>query len=215
MIVKKALYVVVTLIIISSVTWNIHIAEADTNVYDSFHGEQPPETEGSVNDGEASTNETRSTGVIIGQLFLYTLLILLLIYGLIRFLSLKQSKFQPNQVVKMLGGTSLGNNKSLQLIKVGGKVYLIGVADQVNLIKEVTDAKELQTIESDLEASKQLPFTEGMLDFYSSKVSQWFGAKGKNHDFKEMFQQSLRKQKERQDELTGTLKQEQDKEEKL
>ncbi|MCD8510266.1 MAG: flagellar biosynthetic protein FliO [Bacillus sp. (in: Bacteria)] len=186
-----------------------------TNVYDSFHGEQTPDSEESQDEIMSSLNDGRSTGVIIGQLFLYTLLILLLIYGLIKFLSLKQSKFQPNQVVKMLGGTSLGNNKSLQLIKVGGKVYLIGVADQVNLIKEVTDTEELHVIESDLEASKQLPFSEGMLDFYKSTVSQWLGAKGKNHDFKEMFQQSLRRQKEKQDELTGTLKQEQDKEEKL
>ncbi|MGB2993916.1 MAG: flagellar biosynthesis protein FliZ, partial [Paenisporosarcina sp.] len=61
---------------------------------------------------KSNTTEDTSLVVIIFKLIFYTLLILVMIYALIKFLALRQRKLQPNQAVKLMGGTPLGNNKS-------------------------------------------------------------------------------------------------------
>lgn len=170
-------------------------AEEEPSVIDWLDDEQPNgQTDGKESEENVELNHSndKSPVLLIGQLIFYTLIILVLIYGLIKFLALKQKKLQPNQAVNMIGGTSLGNNKSLQLVKVAGKVYLIGVADQITLIKEFSDSDAITTIESDLE--KQPTFF----------TNSWFGFPKKhphtnqNGDFEQLFNQSLNKQKKKQ-----------------
>lgn len=148
---------------------------------------------------ELNHSNEKSPMFLIGQLIFYTLIILVLIYALIRFLALKQKKLQPNQAVNLIGGTALGNNKSLQLVKVGGKVYLIGVADQITLIKEFSNADEINTIESDLEKQPTF-FTNSLFSFSKNmpSTSEYGG-------FDQLFNQSLSKQKEKQNQLEKAL----------
>lgn len=159
---------------------------------------QNDDKEPKANDELDNANE-RSPMLLIGQLIFYTLIILILIYALIKFLALKQKKLQPNQAINLIGGTTLGNNKSLQLVKVGGKVYLIGVADQITLIKEFSNKEEISLLESDLD----------MQHVYFS--NSWFGflkqqrEKNQKGNFEQLFNQSLNKQKEKQMQLEDDL----------
>lgn len=137
--------------------------------------------------GEGATlnlKAEKSFSEVVGQLFLYTLLILALIYGLIKFLALRQKKLKPNQAVKLMGGTPLGNNKSLQFVKVGEKIYLLGVADQVTLIKEFASDAEIKQIEQDLDNQPEI------LSNAIRRVS-----KGPRHDFRRLLNQMLDKQR--------------------
>ncbi|PUB14662.1 flagellar biosynthetic protein FliO [Paenisporosarcina sp. OV554] len=171
---------------------------------------EPEETEDST---VSNTSEDKSLVVIIIKLIFYTLLILVMIYALIKFLALRQKKLQPNQAVKLMGGTPLGNNKSLQLVKVGKKVYLIGVGDQVTLIKEFSESDEINNIESDLEKQSTL-FTSplanistsiaSIVNFSREKMSKRMGSKP-NLSFDHLFKQSLTKQKGKQDQLKQDL----------
>jgi flagellar protein FliO/FliZ len=158
----------------------------------------------------SNTTEDQSLVVIIIKLVFYTLLILIMIYALIKFLALRQKKLQPNQAVKLMGGTPLGNNKSLQLVKVGEKVYLIGVGDQVTLIKEFSESDEINNIETDLEKQSTL-FTSplanistSIVNFSKEKMSNRKGSKP-NLSFDHLFNQSLTKQKGKQDQLKQDL----------
>jgi flagellar protein FliO/FliZ len=158
----------------------------------------------------SNTTEDQSLVVIIIKLVFYTLLILIMIYALIKFLALRQKKLQPNQAVKLMGGTPLGNNKSLQLVKVGEKVYLIGVGDQVTLIKEFSESDEINNIESDLEKQSTLftsplaNFSTSIVNFSKEKMSNRKGSKP-NLSFDHLFNQSLTKQKGKQDQLKQDL----------
>jgi flagellar protein FliO/FliZ len=158
----------------------------------------------------SNTTEDKSLVVIIIKLIFYTLLILVMIYALIKFLALRQKKLQPNQAVKLMGGTPLGNNKSLQLVKVGEKVYLIGVGDQVTLIKEFSESDEINNIESDLEKQSTLftsplaNFSTSIVNFSKEKMSNRKGSKP-NLSFDHLFNQSLTKQKGKQDQLKQDL----------
>lgn len=142
--------------------------------------------------------EEQSLFGIIAKLVFYTLLILVMIYGLIKFLAIRQQKFQPNQAVKLMGGTPLGNNKSLQLVKVGGNVLLVGVGDEVTLLKEFTDREEIDAIEKNLEKP------QAVMSKASLKLPLW--KKGAaSQGFEQLFAQSLSKQKQKQDEIERSM----------
>ncbi|MGE6205215.1 flagellar biosynthetic protein FliO [Guptibacillus hwajinpoensis] len=98
--------------------------------------EQPPEVEG------ANTN----IFFLLIKLVFYTIVVVGLIYLLIRFLSKRQQKLQNHSVFTPIGGTPLGNNKSVQMVKVGDSLYMIGVGDNVNLLKEIEDKEEVERI---------------------------------------------------------------------
>ncbi|EPD49620.1 flagellar biosynthetic protein FliO [Paenisporosarcina sp. HGH0030] len=163
-----------------------------------------------VVDEELKPTQDTNLVTIIIKLIFYTLLILVMIYGLIKFLAVRQKKFQPNQAVKLMGGTPLGNNKSLQLVKVGDKVYLLGVADQVTLIKEFSNTDEISSIENDLEqqpnmlANPIMNLSNSIVDFSKEKISKRLESKPTN-GFEQLFKQSLNKQKSKQDQLKQDL----------
>ena len=158
-----------------------------------------------------TTTEDKSLVVILFKLIFYTLLILVMIYGLIKFLAVRQKKLQPNQAVKLMGGTPLGNNKSLQLVKVGEKVYLIGVGDQVTLIKEFSESDEINSIETDLESQSTLftsplaTISTSIVSFSKEQLSKRMESKS-NSSFEHLFKQSLNKQKGKQEQLKQDLK---------
>jgi flagellar protein FliO/FliZ len=77
--------------------------------------------------------------------------VLLLIYGALRFINKRNKWFDNGRSVENIGGTNLGNNKSLQLVKVGNSILVVGVGDSINLLKEITDEKEANLL---LEAYK-------------------------------------------------------------
>ncbi len=74
------------------------------------------------------------------------LFVLLLIYGALRFINKRNKWFDNGRSVENIGGTNLGNNKSLQLVKVGNSILVVGVGDSINLLKEITDEKEAELL---------------------------------------------------------------------
>jgi flagellar protein FliO/FliZ len=88
------------------------------------------------------------------KLVFYTIVVVWLIYLLIRFLSKRQQKLQHHSVFTPIGGTPLGNNKSVQMVKVGDSLYMIGVGDNVNLLKEIEDKEEVERILEQAEEQK-------------------------------------------------------------
>jgi flagellar protein FliO/FliZ len=72
------------------------------------------------------------------------LFVLLLIYGVLRFINKRNKWFDNGRSVENIGGTNLGNNKSLQLVKVGNSILVVGVGDSINLLKEITDQEEAE-----------------------------------------------------------------------
>lgn len=218
MIQKNFLSVIALVLLFSFLVVSIPSAAVakEPMVSDWVEKEQP---EGMTDDKEKeeskklNTTEDTSLVVIIFKLIFYTLLILVMIYALIKFLALRQKKLQPNQAVKLMGGTPLGNNKSLQLVKVGEKVYLIGVGDQVTLIKEFSETDEINNIETDLENQSTL-FTSplanistSIVNFSKEKISKRMESKP-NLSFDHLFKQSLNKQKGKQDQLKQDLDEE-------
>lgn len=92
----------------------------------------------------ASSNS--SVFFLLLKMIFYTIVVVGLIYILIKFLAKRQRKMQSHSVLNQIGGTSLGNNKSVQIIQLGNTLYMVGVGENINLLKEINDDNEIKTI---------------------------------------------------------------------
>lgn len=82
-----------------------------------------------------------STGSILKVIFFLALIIGLIIL-LIKFLAQKSKPWMSNRAMQVLGGVTLGQHKSLQVVRIGEALYIIGVGDDVNLLHRIDDAEE-------------------------------------------------------------------------
>lgn len=94
-----------------------------------------------------------SFGIVIGLLYL-------VLYWIKR----NGKSFSKNNVIHSIGGTSVGSNKSVQILKIGNSLYVVGVGEDITLLKEINDQEEIQSIE---EVSAQKTQAE-------VKVTNWF-----------------------------------------
>ncbi|MGE7110865.1 flagellar biosynthetic protein FliO [Lysinibacillus sp. NPDC047702] len=80
------------------------------------------------------------------KMVLALIFVVALFYGLMKFLNKRNLNFQRNQLVQNLGGLSLGAQKSVQLLQVGKTLYLVGVGEDVQLLREITDPEEVAAL---------------------------------------------------------------------
>lgn len=73
------------------------------------------------------------------------LFVIVLIYGLVKLMNKRNRLLKPFQYVENIGGTSVGQNRSIQLIKVGKSVLVVGVGETIQLLKEIEDEKRLKS----------------------------------------------------------------------
>lgn len=132
-----------------------------------------------------------------GNLFLVffsLLFILILIVAVSKYLARKNRYGLANRAVKLLGGVSLGPNKSLQIVEVGNSLYLIGVGENIQLIDKVDDAEEVEWIKTHMEQAPGLgnisfAKLKSMLQPGSSKREDEDEAPGRS--FSDIFQQKM------------------------
>ncbi len=55
----------------------------------------------------------------------------------LRFLNKRNQNYQQNSVIRNLGGHSVGAQKSVQLLQIGNQIYVVGVGEDVQLLKEI------------------------------------------------------------------------------
>lgn len=80
------------------------------------------------------------------KMFLAFLFVLALLYALLKLLNKRNRVFQANRVFQNLGGTPLGGNRSIQIVKVGERILVVGVGDSVQLLTEVKDEQEKERL---------------------------------------------------------------------
>ncbi|MCK1992467.1 flagellar biosynthesis protein FliZ [Peribacillus muralis] len=78
-----------------------------------------------------------------------TIFVVVLLYILLKFINKKNKSYQRANSVENLGGTSLGSNRSVQLVKVGGRILVVGVGENIQLLKEIDDASEYEQLLKD------------------------------------------------------------------
>lgn len=81
-----------------------------------------------------------------------------LLFFILKLVNKRNGNLTKGKLVRNLGGTSVGNNKSVQLIKVGKNVFIIGVGENITLLKEMESEVNLEEniqVEVDKKAIQQ------------------------------------------------------------
>ena len=89
----------------------------------------------------SSSSESQSAPLIwsIVRLVFVLILILALIYGLLKFFNSKNKLMNRNRTMENLGGMNLAPNRSIQAVRIGSQVFILGVGDSVEIITEITN----------------------------------------------------------------------------
>lgn len=119
------------------------------------------------------------------------LLVLALIYLLLKFLNKRNKIFQAVKALENIGGISLGQNKSIQIIRIGNHIYVVGVGDNVELLHEITNEKEKEDL---LHTNQKGEFQPGTLitSFFQQKKDEE-STNQSEPDFKNKFASELKK----------------------
>ncbi|MBS4217739.1 flagellar biosynthetic protein FliO [Bacillus sp. FJAT-49711] len=85
--------------------------------------------------------------------------VIAILYFLLKFINKRSQSYQQNRLVQNIGGTPLGGNRSIQIVKVGNRLLILGVGEDVQLLKEITDGEDyenyMRQYEEQLEQSLQ------------------------------------------------------------
>lgn len=81
------------------------------------------------------------------KMILATIVVVAIIYLLFHYLSKKNREYQQTALIQNIGGLKVGTNRSVQMIRAGRRIFIIGVGENVNLLKELSgeEAEELLT----------------------------------------------------------------------
>ncbi|WP_371753269.1 flagellar biosynthetic protein FliO [Ferviditalea candida] len=165
--------------------------------------------------GDGGTGDNSYVGSYIGSL-LTVVIALVVIIGLIilliRFLAFKNRSFMSNRTIRILGGVPLGQNKSLQIVEIGQKIYMIGVGEDIRLIDKIDDPEEVQRLADSLLLNgsgtgkefflswihrfKQLIWFQGTQ--HAEIVGQEERDENMKHSFQDIFQSKMKNLTQRQ-----------------
>lgn len=149
---------------------------------------------------------SRSGSLILDfiKLFLALILVLALIYIALKVVGNKSKITARGKVLENMAGLPLGQNKSLQIIRIGSKFYLIGVGENVQLLDEISDEELISEL---LEQTKEngSDSSSFIRSFMFSGINE-----SNKRDFKKLFSNELEKLKRNRSEL---IKQREDKHE--
>ncbi len=140
---------------------------------------QSGKTDNSTSDRSGSAAPMSDTALFVDflKIFFALAIVLALIYMLYRFAAKKSGRFRGISHLQNLGGVSVGANRSVQLIQMGDELMVIGVGDDVRLLKEIDDPEVVASLidrNAAAEASQQKMF--GLLNRAAGKA---FGHKQK------------------------------------
>ncbi|SES75425.1 flagellar protein FliO/FliZ [Oceanobacillus limi] len=146
---------------------------------------------------ESFGKDNNSLAFDLVKMFFALLLVLALIYLLLKFLNKRNKLFSRVKALENVGGLTLGPSKSIQIIRVGSKLYLVGVGDNVELLQEITDEDMRREILASYEETNNFSAGDLFSNLMQPKKAESKGSNSnKTTDFKNLFASELDKLKE-------------------
>ena len=103
------------------------------------------------NTPDDETEATDSSSVSMGSWeYIKILIALVFVLGLLlfvlKFLNKRNSSYQQNSVIRNIGGMSVGPQKSVQLVQISNRIYVLGVGENIHLIKEISAPEDVEQL---------------------------------------------------------------------
>lgn len=96
---------------------------------------------------EEKTPPSSQVGISIWdvvKMIVSTIFVIGLLLFVLKWVQKKGRNFANDGVIENIGGTTIGNQKSIQLVKIGNRVYIVGVGESVTLLKEIDNEDEIK-----------------------------------------------------------------------
>lgn len=108
---------------------------------------------------------------LLNVIFVLAVIVILIVL-LIRFLGRRNQTLMSGRSIRTLGALGLGPNKSVQIVEIGGSIYVIGVGENISILDKITDPAEMELVVSSFEdqAAGQTNFLVPFLDKIKSKM---------------------------------------------
>ncbi|MFM1650826.1 flagellar biosynthetic protein FliO [Brevibacillus sp. B_LB10_24] len=126
----------------------------DTTVMEEFDksGSLTPQTESNLPTATESADNFAPSGWKILLQILFSLgVIIVLIYLLLRFLKHQQMGSMGRGPFKVIGAIPLGSGKSVQCVMIGDSLYVLGVGENIQLLRHIPAGDELDSIFQEVE----------------------------------------------------------------
>lgn len=128
------------------------------------------------------------------QVILTLLVIIGIIVLLIKFLAKKNRQWTGNRSLRIVSGVMLGQHKSMQVVEIGGALYIIGVGDNVTLLDRIDDPERAASMLAALDpepAAAYFPSLETAIRRVLRFRAKSDSAGSAEPDFRELLQQKL------------------------
>lgn len=100
--------------------------------------------------------------------------VIFIMFFLLKLFNNRSRAFRANKTIENIGGVSLGANRSVQIVRIGERVLVLGVGENVQLIKEIDKNEEVEQLLEKYEQELE------KLDVPITKLSNWFKEKTSN-----------------------------------
>ena len=151
------------------------------------------------NEQELNSRSNSSLFLDLVKMVFALLLVLALIYFFLKFIN-KRNTLHQQRALQNLGGISVGPSKSVQIIQVGSKYYLIGVGDNVEMLNEITDENLIEELVNDLEKDN-IRFDNFLSNLSKISKKRKESTNSSEKNFKKMFSDELASLKENRGDL--------------
>jgi len=143
-------------------------------------------TEDKEKELEESSDGGTSLFVVFLKMTFALLLVLGLIYVLLQLLKRKNKLFLRSNALENIGGITVGSNKSMQIVRIGSRFFVIGVGENVEILHEITDQDVVQDL-LDREENNQNP-TNRLWEFFKHNKEK---EENGERNFKQLFSREL------------------------
>ena len=148
-----------------------------------------------TNKTTVNKNDTPNVGItfwdVIRMIFA-TIFVVALLYFLLKYINKKSRVYKSTQIVENLGGATLGANRSVQIVKIGNQLFIVGVGENVQLLKEIDDQDEYRQILTDYNNKmEQLVQPSDIVTKVIERAKKWQTTKTENVSFSSLFKSQL------------------------
>lgn len=141
-------------------------------------------------------------------------IVIVLIILVIKWLSQRNRTWGTNRSLRSLGGIALGQNNSLQVVEIAGRIYIVGVGENITLIDKIDNAEQANAVLAALERQQQSAWSKDLITELLGKLrnrnekaepelseEQW----NSTSSFQHLLQDKLSKQADRKQQLESLL----------
>ncbi|EKN63679.1 flagellar biosynthetic protein FliZ precursor [Neobacillus bataviensis LMG 21833] len=121
---------------------HVAFAKGNNTVYDAYQQDKGQ----SGTDANPSVGETSSLVPLAAKFIFSFAAIIMLLLLFLKFLKAKSKQISSQSPVYSMGGHSLGGNRSLQLMMIGKTLYILGIGNDVQLLRTIEPGEEQDAI---------------------------------------------------------------------